>query len=119
MIRATRRPVDQRLFRLPGAGLPVEGVEVPESHVRHGSAPLYRTLDGRPFDGHQLTNGLFRVCVQKHRPLWSDTAVYYRGHWFYIAQDDVQSRATLNYVKLVIDIRSEAGETAVLTLPVN
>jgi len=26
---------------------------------------------------------------------------------------------TLNYVKLVVDIRSEAGETPVLTLPVN
>ncbi|MBM4022658.1 MAG: hypothetical protein FJ284_10555 [Planctomycetes bacterium] len=96
-----------------------KGVDVPESHVSRCVAPMYKSLDGRPFDGHQLTNGLFRVCVQKHRPLWSDTAVYYRGHWFYIAQDDVQSRATLNYVKLVIDIRSEAGETAVLTLPVN
>ena len=96
-----------------------KGVDVPESHVSRGSAPLYKTLDGRPFDGRQLTNGLFRVCVQKHRPLWSDTAVYYRGHWFYIPEDDVQSRVTLNYVKLIVDIRSEAGETAVLTLPVN
>ncbi|HBB75355.1 MAG TPA: hypothetical protein DC048_13025 [Planctomycetaceae bacterium] len=96
-----------------------KGVEVPESHVRRGSAPLYKTLDGRPFDGRQLTRGLFRVCVQKHRPLWSDTAVYYRGHWFYIPEDDVQSRVTLNLVKLFIDIRSEAGQTSVLTLPVN
>jgi hypothetical protein len=96
-----------------------KGVEVPESHVRRGSAPMYKTLDGRPFNGHQLTKGLFHVCVQKHKPLWSDTAVYYRGHWFYIPEDDVQSRVTLNYVKLVIDIRSEAGQTPVLTLPVN
>lgn len=96
-----------------------KGVDVPESHVRRGSAPLYKTLDGRPFDGRQLTKGLFRVCVQKHRPLWSDTAVYYRGHWFYIPEDDVQSRVTLNYIKLIIDMRSEAGETQVLTLPVN
>jgi hypothetical protein len=96
-----------------------KGVDVPESHVRRGSACMYKTLDGRPFDGHQLTKGLFRVCVQKHKPLRSDTAVYYRGHWFYISEDDVQSRVTLNYVKLVIDIRSEAGQTPVLTLPVN
>lgn len=96
-----------------------KGVDVPESHVRRGSAPMFKAPDGRPFDGRQLTRGLFRVCVQKHRPLWSDTAVYYRGHWFYIAQDDVQSRVTLNYVKLILDIRSEAGQTSVLTLPVN
>jgi len=96
-----------------------KGVEVPAAHVRRGVAPMYKTPDGRPFNGQQLTKGLFRVCVQKHRPLRRDTAVYYRGHWFYIAEDDVQSRVTLNYVKLVIDIRSEAGQTSVLTLPVN
>jgi len=96
-----------------------KGVEVPESHIRRGVAPVFKSPDGRPFDGHRLTKGLFHVCVQKHRPLRSDTAVYYRGHWFYIPEDDVQSRVTLNYVKLVVDIRSEAGETPVLTLPVN
>jgi hypothetical protein len=96
-----------------------KGVDVPESHVRRGVAPMFKSPDGRPFNGHRLTKSLFHVCVQKHKPLRSDTAVYYRGHWFYIAEDDVQSRVTLNYVKLVIDIRSEAGETPVLTLPVN
>ena len=96
-----------------------KGVDVPAAHENRCVAPIYRTLDGRPFDGRRLTHGLFRVYVQKHRPLWSDTAVYYRGHWFYIAQDDVQSRVTLNYIKLILDIRSEAGETSVLTLPVN
>lgn len=96
-----------------------KGVDVPESHLRRGVAHVFRSRDGRPFDARQLTKGLFHVCVQKHKPLWSDTAVYYRGHWFYIPEEDVQSRVTLNYVKLVIDIRSEAGETPVLTLPVN
>jgi hypothetical protein len=47
-------------------------------------------------------------------------AVYYRGHWFYIAEDDVQSRSTLNLVKLAIDIQSQAGAAGpVLTLPLN
>jgi hypothetical protein len=96
-----------------------KGVDVPESHVRHGTVCMFQGPDGRPFDARQITRGLFKVCVQKHRPLRSDTAVYYRGHWFYIPEDDVQSRVTLNYVKLVVDIRSEAGETPVLTLPVN
>jgi len=96
-----------------------KGVEVPESHVRHGSVILFKGPDGRPFDGRQLTKGLFHVCVQKHKPLRSDLAVYYRGHWYYIPEDDVQSRATLNYVKLALDLRSEAGDSPVLTLPVN
>jgi hypothetical protein len=96
-----------------------KGVEVPEAHVRRGSVPLFKSLDGRPFDARQLTRGLFHVCVQKHRPLRSDLAVYYRGYWFYIPEGDVQSRSTLNFIKFMIDTRSEAGSSPVLTLPVN
>lgn len=96
-----------------------KGVDVPEAHIRRGSVILFQGPDGRPFDGRRLTKGLFHVCVQKHKPLRSDLAVYYRGYWYYIPEDDVRSRATLNYVKLVLDMRSEAGDSPVLTLPVN
>ena len=96
-----------------------KGVDVPDAHVRQESVILFKGPDGRPFDARRLTQGLFHVCVQKHRPLRSDLAVYYRGYWYYISEDDVQSRATLNYVKLVLDMRSQAGTSPVLTLPVN
>jgi len=96
-----------------------KGVDVPEAHVRRGSAYVFQSPDCRPFDARKLTQGLFHVCVQKHKPLRSDLAVYYRGYWFYIPEDDVQSRATLNYLKFTIDVRSEAGGSPVLTLPVN
>ncbi len=96
-----------------------KGVDVPDSHVRRGAVHMFQSLDCRPFDARVLTKGLFHVCVQKHRPLRSDLAVYYRGYWFYIPEDDVQSRATLNYLKFMIDIRSQAGSSPVLTLPVN
>lgn len=97
-----------------------KGVDVPEKHLRHGTACTFKGPDGRPFDARQITRGLFRVCVQKHRPWRSDVAVHYRGHWFYIAEDDVQSRSTLNLVKLAIDIQSQSGAAGpVLTLPLN
>jgi hypothetical protein len=97
-----------------------KGVDVPEKHLHHGTACTFKGPDGRPFDARQLTQGLFRVCVQKHRPLRSELAVPYRGHWFYIAEDDVESRATLSFVKLAIDIQSQAGAAGpVLTLPLN
>ena len=97
-----------------------KGVDVPEKHLRHGTACTFKGPDGRPFDARQITRGLFRVCVQKHRPLRSEVAVPYRGHWFYIAEDDVQSRSTLNLVKLAIDIQSQSGAAGpVLTLPLN
>ena len=56
--------------------------------------------------------------MQKHRPLWSDLAVKYRDHWFYIAEDDVQSRATLSMLKFILDVNSQSGSAGpVLTLP--
>lgn len=95
-----------------------KGVDVPESHVRRGTVHLFTSLDGRPYDARRITRGLFHVCVQKHRPLRADLAVRYRDHWFYIPESDVQSRSTLNFVKFIIDARSQAGSTPVLTLPV-
>jgi len=97
-----------------------KGVDVPESHLRRGTVGIFKAPDGRPFDARQITQGLFKVCVQKHRPLRSELAVYYRGHWFYIAEDDVQSRSTLNLVKFAIDLQSQSGNAGpVLTLPLN
>jgi hypothetical protein len=97
-----------------------KGVDVPESHLRRGTVCMFKTPDGQPFDARQLTRGLFTVCVQKHRPLRSDLAVHYRGHWFYIAEDDVQSRSTLSLIKLAIDLQSQSGNAGpVLTLPLN
>lgn len=97
-----------------------KGVDVPESHISRGTVCTFTAPDGRPFDARQITQGLFRVCVQKHRPLRSDLAVHYRGHWFYIAEDDVQSRATLSLVKLAIDLQSQSDNAGpVLTLPLN
>ena len=97
-----------------------KGVDVPEAHVRRCSVHMFQGPDGRLFDGRQLTEGLFHVCVQKHRPLRAELAVYYRGHWFYIAENDVQSRTTLNQIKLALDLQSQAGNAGpVLTLPLN
>jgi len=96
-----------------------KGVDVPEAHVRRGSVHCFKGIAGEPFDARQLTRGLFHVCVQKHKPLRSDLAVHHRGHWFYIAEDDVQSRAMLNFLKLVIDLNSQSGSAGpVLTLPI-
>ena len=96
-----------------------KGVDVPEAHVRRGVVQMFQSPDCRPFDARQLTRGLFHVCVQKHKPFHSDLAVFYRGYWFYIPQDDVESRTTLNLLKFVTETRSEAGSATVLTLPLN
>jgi hypothetical protein len=96
-----------------------KGVCVPEEHVRTGIAPMTPGPDGRPFDWTTVTTGNFFVRSQKHRPRESEVAVEYRGYWYYIAPDDVKSRAVLAILEILFGLQ-EAGDKApgpLLTLP--
>jgi hypothetical protein len=96
-----------------------KGVCVPEEHVRSGIAPVTPGPDGRPFDWTRVTAGNFSVHAQKHRPRGAEVAVPYRGYWFYIAQDDVNSRAALAILELMFALQESDGKNVgpLLTLP--
>ncbi|HMF35729.1 MAG TPA: hypothetical protein VKF17_03790 [Isosphaeraceae bacterium] len=75
---------------------------------------------GRPFDWTRVTAGNFVVHAQKHRPRAAEVAVPYRGYWFYIASDDVKSRAALAILEIVFGLQESDGKNVgpLLTLPV-
>jgi hypothetical protein len=58
--------------------------------------------------------------VQKHRPRGAEVAVQYRGYWFYIAPNDVKSRAALAILEVVFGLQESDGKNAgpLLTLPI-
>jgi hypothetical protein len=97
-----------------------KGVCVPEEHVLSGKAPVTPGPDGRPYDWTRLTSGAFFVSATKHRPRESEVAVKYRGYWFSIAPNDVNSRAVLAILEILFALQdSEIKPTGpVLTLPV-
>jgi hypothetical protein len=97
-----------------------KGVCVPEEHVRSGIAPMTPGPDGRPFDWTYVTAGHFFVCSQKHRPRAAEVAVQYRGYWFYIPQQDVNSRAILAILETFFALQESDGKSVgpLLTLPV-
>jgi len=97
-----------------------KGVFVPEEHERSGIAPVTPGPDGRPFDWTRVTAGNFLVHAQKHRPRAAEVAVQYRGYWFYIAPDDVNSRAALAILEVVFSLQESDGKSVgpLLTLPV-
>ncbi len=97
-----------------------KGVDVPEKHLASGVAPSFCGQDGRRFDPRQLTRGFFHVCVQKHRPWHTTLAVHYRGHWFYVAEEDAMSRAVVNMLEMILGLQlQERSQGPVLTLPIN
>ena len=97
-----------------------KGVAVPRKHIERGVVQTCCTPEGRQDDWTRLTEGLFRVCVQKFRPWHAEVAVPYRDHWFYIAPDDVQSRSVLAHMQLALEHQAADSKTAapVLTLPI-
>lgn len=96
-----------------------KGVCVPEDHVRSGIAPSTPGPDGLPFDWTRVTAGHFIVHAQKHRPRAAEVAVPYRGYWFYIAPDDVNSRAVLAILEILFALQESDGKHVgpLLTLP--
>jgi hypothetical protein len=97
-----------------------KGVCVPEEHVCSRIVPMTPGPDGSPYDWTRVTAGNFLVHVQKHRPRSAEVAVHYRGYWFFIAPDDVRSRAALAILEIVFALQESDGKSVgpLLTLPV-
>lgn len=71
-----------------------QAVEPPAAHARGG---LVRTtvLDGEtPFDWQALLGGVFRIQSSNTEPENASVFVRYRGVWFFIADDDLDSKST-------------------------
>ncbi|MCE9563664.1 MAG: hypothetical protein K8U57_16610 [Planctomycetes bacterium] len=124
-------PPSERINLVPRSLIQVayyasHGVEVPPAHLTCGLAKPTLESDGRVFDWHQVTDGLFTVkaVCQRKRPACAAVAVYHRGYWFYIDDTDHATKSTLNLLRPArrLDLgstssdRRPAGPT--LTLPV-
>ncbi len=96
-----------------------KGVCLPQEHIISGEAPVTPDAGGQPYDWTRITAGNFVVHVQKHRPRIAEVAVHYRGYWFYIARNDVNSCAALAILEVVFGLQESDGRTAgpLLTLP--
>jgi hypothetical protein len=96
-----------------------KGVSPPPEHVVAGIVPMTPGPDGQLYDWTRVTDGNFRVCVQKHRPRDVEVAVHYRGYWFYIPQGDVRSRAFLAILEILFALQESDGKSVapLLTLP--
>ncbi|QEH33811.1 hypothetical protein OJF2_23410 [Aquisphaera giovannonii] len=98
-----------------------KGVCVPAEHVENGIAPSTPGPDGRPFDWTGITRGFFFVHSDRHRPKHAEVEVSYRGYWFYIAPNDVASRASLAILEMLFALEESEEKPGgpLLTLPVS
>jgi hypothetical protein len=96
-----------------------KGVCIPDEHIAAGVVPMTIDEDGMLFDWTAVTAGHFVVHSQKHRPRDAEVAVHYRGYWYSIAGDDVNSRAILAILEILFSLQESDGRSVgpLLTLP--
>jgi hypothetical protein len=99
------------------------GIEVPPEHIAAGLVRPATLPDGTPFDGHDLTAGLFTVHAAKgHKPPPNALiAVKEHGYWYYIDDRDQETKVTFALVlqlsRLDFGLQEPTGGPF-LTLPV-
>ena len=98
-----------------------QSVEVPGVHESAGLTTVTSARTGGVFDWEDTpAGGLFKVRAGSDRPENAYIATFYRGHWFWIEDTDLQSKSTFMLLRQLFDL--QAGQTTfhgpTLTLPV-
>jgi hypothetical protein len=94
-------------------------VEVPEEHTRLGLVRVTKGPDGKAFDWHASSKGLFRVKTGRSRPRNSYLAVQYRDYWFWIDDADLEAKATYTLLTQLFSLQAASDKirAPVLTIP--
>lgn len=97
-----------------------QGVEAPPEHAKKGLVGVTKLPDGEPFDWNQVLGNMLRVRSGPEKPGDAFVSVPYRGHWFWIADTDRESKTTFNLLNLLFWLQSASsqGKSPLLTLPV-
>jgi len=96
-------------------------VDTPVEDIESGLVTVTKTEQGKPFVwGETPAGGFFHVQVSKDFPETAFLAIPYRGYWFYIADNDLQSKSTFMLLTQLFDLQSGQSKYAgpTLTLPV-
>ena len=112
-LKVTNRSILEVMYLLS------ETVAVPREHAEKGLVRFTRNPDGSPFDWNLVTGDLFRVCVARHRPDSAFVAVKYRDYWYYVADDDLSSKVTMNLFNELLRLQKIGGVEGqpILSLP--
>ena len=98
-----------------------QNVESPTEHIQQGLVTVTQNSQNTPFNWSETPAGsFFRIQSSEDYPDQAFLAVPYRGYWFYIADNDLESKSTFMLLNHLFDL--QAGQTKytgpTLTIPV-
>jgi hypothetical protein len=96
-----------------------QGVDVPDGDLARGAVNRLRDVNGEPFDWAIARGELFRVRSSTTEPQNVHVKIFYRGHWFYIPDTDIDSRTTFSLVSMLLTLQAGATERTapLITMP--
>jgi hypothetical protein len=83
-----------------------QSVDVPEGDIISGSVERLRNEDAVP-------DRLFNIRSSATEPAKAAVKVFYRGSWFYVADDDIGSKTTFSLMSMLVTL--QAGDTTKIT----
>lgn len=84
-------------------------VEAPHEHERLGLVTVTHNADGSLFDWKDVFRNLFRVRTSESNPSLAFVKTYYRGHWFYISDDDLDTKSTFQLIAHLVSMQAGAS----------
>lgn len=83
-----------------------QGVDAPPADVKAGKVRQTIRSNGEAFDWQELLEGVFHVQSSDKEPMDVSVVVPYRGSYFYIADNDLESKSTFVLLTQLIALHS-------------
>jgi hypothetical protein len=96
-------------------------IDTPKEHKEAGLVTVTRNKDGSEFDWNKTAGGgLFHIRQSWMKPDMAFVSVPYRGQWFYVADNDLESKSTFMLLTQLFRLQAGSAKAAgpTLTLPV-
>lgn len=88
-----------------------QGIEPPAAHVRAGKVRRTTRADSSPFDWQELLGELFQVRADEGEPADASVAIQYRGYWYYIPDNDLETKSTFVLLTQLMALHSAPAST--------
>jgi len=98
-----------------------QNIKVPDEHKEAGLVTVTKTISGDEFDWNDTPAGKhFVVLSSKQRPENAYISVPHQDYWFYIANDDLETKSSFLLLQQLFSLQAGQSEAKgpTLTLPV-
>jgi hypothetical protein len=97
-----------------------KGIDIPKCHYEKGLVVDPIDASGQPFDWSCVMRDIIHVKSQVVRPLHAFCSIHYRGHWYFIADDDLISKTSFALILEIYGLELAGGVVPgpVVTVPV-